>query len=924
MTPDGQRTAAEPVQPEIIADRYKVERELGHGGMATVYLCTDTKSGTQVAVKVLKPELGGAVSVERFLREITFSSQLDHPQIPKVLGSGVVGQLPFYVMTYIEGESLRSRLDRLKQLPIDEAIRITRQAIVPTAYAHSMGIIHRDIKPANILITKERVYVLDFGVARALAASADESLTSTGVAVGTPAYMSPEQALAQDNLDERSDVYSLACVTYEMIAGIPPFVGATAQAVLSRRFIAPPPPLHESREEVPEPVETAIAKALRRAPADRWHTIEEFGEALAAPPPPPGTGQFSSANIQAIELASSRRKKIAIAIAAVAIVAAGITGIVAMSLVDRDPVSKARRALDNWNVSGAEAQLRKTIQSEGDKAPTQLWLAQAMILRGAPVDAWRSYALHAAQRKNELTGLDTLRALALADYADKSNGKCDRLRALQSINDPQHPADYTAAVTLGDCLKSDGNVVEDGSMRTGYRFASSYQEVVSIYEKQLQMNSNDAGAYRLLVPRLASLLWTGKNQLRSGVMKGEVDTKFVSYPTLNSDTIAFEPVKLGGTGVIEADPERLQRFITRNTEKLRALTTSWVRVAPRDPDAQEALGNVLEIVGVLEGSGASAVSSIQAARLAASPDGESAGNAFYRRLRLANTHTRLLLKLGQYRAARLLADSATSWNSPAELDDSVEFVVDNLNLGLLAMTGQLRRAVKIQEKYAGDFPIRLPSGEVRNLPGEIGADASRLATYAAFGCPADSIIAIEARIRRNLESAVASSDVDVFQAAVLRPILRYSVDVIGTHPLATLGPSSDPFINAVRAVDEGKLSEARKLSDQLGQIHSGAAAGEITMDVVLQEAWLRTAIGDTNGAARSLDRALRGLPRAPSNLLNRVEFASSLVRAMLLRASLAPTGEDAASADVWRSAARELWSNGDPEVKAVLAANSGN
>ncbi|MGK2961854.1 MAG: serine/threonine-protein kinase, partial [Gemmatimonadaceae bacterium] len=236
--------------PTIIAERYTVERELGRGGMATVYLCTDSMTRDRVAVKVLREELGSAVIVERFLREIAFASELDHPRIPKVLDSGVIGTLPFYVMTYVEGESLRERLDRVKQLPVEEAVRITNAVIEPMTYAHRLGIVHRDIKPGNILVGEESVYVLDFGIARAIIASAEDRLTSTGVAIGTPAYMSPEQALADGDLDARSDIYSLACVTYEMIAGIPPFVGATPQAVMARRFASPPPPLRETREGV--------------------------------------------------------------------------------------------------------------------------------------------------------------------------------------------------------------------------------------------------------------------------------------------------------------------------------------------------------------------------------------------------------------------------------------------------------------------------------------------------------------------------------------------------------------------------------------------------------------------------------------------------------------------------------------------------
>ena len=240
MTARDVGVSTESTRHEVFAGRYRVERELGRGGMATVFLCVDTQTDDQVALKLLRPELGSAVVVERFLREIAFASELEHPQIPKVLDSGVIDNVPFYVMTYVEGESLRAKLDREKQLPIDEVIRITGEVIKPVGFAHSRGIVHRDIKPANILLSGSSVFVLDLGVARAIVeSSTEDSLTSTGVAVGTPAYMSPEQALADHNLDARSDIYSLGCVVYELVAGIPPFVGATPQSVLAWRFASP-------------------------------------------------------------------------------------------------------------------------------------------------------------------------------------------------------------------------------------------------------------------------------------------------------------------------------------------------------------------------------------------------------------------------------------------------------------------------------------------------------------------------------------------------------------------------------------------------------------------------------------------------------------------------------------------------------------
>ena len=308
-----------------IGEHYTVERELGQGGMATVYLCTDNRTGNRVAVKVLRQDIGSAVVIERFLREIAFSSDLDHPRIPKVLDSGKIGELPFYVMTYIEGESLRGRLQSEKQLPIPAAIRIACQIMDATSYAHKKGIVHRDIKPENVLIGRDGgVYVLDFGIARAIVESGLDRLTSTGIGVGTPAYMSPEQALGDRTLDARSDIYSIGCVLYEMIAGIPPFVGPTAQVIISRRFAAAAPPLHETREGVADWVEAAVARSLARAPADRWETVDEFSDALTAGAA--GIGTTTLANRREQQKKTRRYSTIAAAgLVAIALVAGSWT-----------------------------------------------------------------------------------------------------------------------------------------------------------------------------------------------------------------------------------------------------------------------------------------------------------------------------------------------------------------------------------------------------------------------------------------------------------------------------------------------------------------------------------------------------------------------------------------------------------------------
>jgi serine/threonine protein kinase/tetratricopeptide (TPR) repeat protein len=266
--------------PKFFAGHYRYERELGRGGMATVYLCTDIKKGNLVAVKVLRPELGNAVTVERFMREIALVSELRHPRIPEVLDSGVEGELPFYVMTYVVGEPLRNRIQRDGQLPVAESIEIAGQVIDTMSYAHERGILHRDIKPENILLADDGVHVLDFGIARVIIESAGDRLTATGVAVGTPAYMSPEQAVGTRDLDSRSDIYALACVVYELLAGVPPFEGPTPQVLIARRFATTPKPIRQVRPEVSASIERALVKALSREPEDRFATAAEFGEAL--------------------------------------------------------------------------------------------------------------------------------------------------------------------------------------------------------------------------------------------------------------------------------------------------------------------------------------------------------------------------------------------------------------------------------------------------------------------------------------------------------------------------------------------------------------------------------------------------------------------------------------------------------------------
>jgi serine/threonine protein kinase/Tfp pilus assembly protein PilF len=263
-----------------LESRYTIERELGHGGMATVFLARDLRLGRPVAIKVVRPDLAASLGAERFLAEISVTANLQHPNLVPLFESGEADGLLFYVMPFVQGESLRHRLTREGQLPIDDALRLTHEIAGALAHAHKLGIVHRDVKPENVLLGGEHALVTDFGIARAVTAAGGNRITEVGVTLGTPAYMSPEQAMAELELDGRSDQYSLGVVLYEMLAGELPYRGPNARTILVRQLTDPAPSVRVPRDAVPAAVDAAIRRALAAAPADRFPTIAAFADAL--------------------------------------------------------------------------------------------------------------------------------------------------------------------------------------------------------------------------------------------------------------------------------------------------------------------------------------------------------------------------------------------------------------------------------------------------------------------------------------------------------------------------------------------------------------------------------------------------------------------------------------------------------------------
>jgi len=353
-----------------LADRYRFERELGQGGMATVYLAEDLRHQRRVAIKVLRPELAAVLGAERFVQEITTTAQLQHPHILPLFDSGTAGQRDggteflYYVMPYIDGETLRTKLDREKQLGVDEAVKITTSVADALDYAHRHGVIHRDIKPENILLHDGRPMVADFGIALAVSAAAGGRMTETGLSLGTPHYMSPEQATAEKDITAKSDVYSLASVLYEMLAGQPPHLGGSAQQIIMKIVTDTARPVTELRRSVPPNVAAAIGKALEKLPADRFESAKAFADALVNP-------GYTSATTTLVSMARPGRRRWAVT-AALAVVALGVGALLgggspARTAIGPTDVIRATLILGDSAAMRPIGNLRLAIAPRGDR-----------------------------------------------------------------------------------------------------------------------------------------------------------------------------------------------------------------------------------------------------------------------------------------------------------------------------------------------------------------------------------------------------------------------------------------------------------------------------------------------------------------------------------------------------------------------------
>jgi serine/threonine-protein kinase len=347
-----------------VADRYVIEQELGAGGMATVYLAHDAKHNRKVALKVLRPELAAVIGAERFLKEIEVTANLQHPHILPLHDSGEADSFLYYVMPYVEGETLREKIEREKQLGVTEAVEISRNVAAALDYAHRQGVIHRDIKPENVLLHDGQPLIADFGIALAVSHAGGTRLTETGLSVGTPHYMSPEQAMGDRELDARSDVYSLGAMLYEMLTGDPPHTGSTAQAIVAQILTEDPRPLALRRKTVPPHVAAAVDQALQKLPADRFGGAAEFSTALTNTAFTGTTVATKSVQAAAVGGGTWRRAAIALGAAVLALAAVAVLGW--LRPVPR-PVVRVGMAFPENEAPAGAATLRFAMSSDGSR-----------------------------------------------------------------------------------------------------------------------------------------------------------------------------------------------------------------------------------------------------------------------------------------------------------------------------------------------------------------------------------------------------------------------------------------------------------------------------------------------------------------------------------------------------------------------------
>jgi hypothetical protein len=889
-------------------DHYEIIRETGRGGSATVYLARDLKHDRFVAIKVLNPDLG-ATSGDRFLREIQVSAGMQHPHILPTYDSGVADGRLYFVMPFVDGGSLRQRLESASALPIDESLRIARDIGIALQHAHNLGVIHRDVKPENIMFYHGTACLADFGVARAIE-EMDPGLTQHGAVVGTPAYMSPEQYLAV-GFDGRSDVYSLACVLYEMIAGARLYAGSSVAEVLAERN-KQPPSIRQLRPRIPESVDELLTRGLAQKPEERYRDAQSFVAAIegvlhGVQTPP----ERISAPRRALN--TVRQHKFAYSVATVAVVlSAGFAYPPLRHEVTRlparlrsDVAAPARRvyddgklALEKWDIPAAQKSFALAVAADPNAPVAKLWQAEAFALgRQVGREDFRLAAMHLSKVRTQLRGRDSLLAAGLSWLGmAKPVAACEAYA--QAI--ARDSLDVLAWYGMGDCQQYDSTVVADPKSPSGWSFNSSYHSAARAYMRAVTIQPLAHAAFPYNT--LTTLLPSDVAYVRFGFTTTPPRQTFAAYPSLAGDSVAFIPYPMAQ--FVSAAPRTLSPTqpdaLRRNRDILLTFARQWSAASPRSADAWEGLALAREGRGEITDDENGAGGPIRRARsLATTP---------LQGVRLGAFSVRMHVKRGEFAQARALADSlVNAWTGRTPLPADVATHL----FGLAALTGRV----------GADASLKTTAWSERMANFGI-QPALTLAANVYFARAASGVCDDSLRIARAaFERALTS-----YGAASRRPQLRQiAIGRAGALAYPCLRGASHAELPAVSQLDRAQRAfesrdrrGARMKLDSITAMRSMMRPGDVALDHTVQEAWLRAAAGDSAGAANHLDLVLEALPTLSAALLRDDAQAAAVSRAMVLRADLAGS-RDPATSRRWASAALDLLSGADASFGPTLA-----
>jgi tRNA A-37 threonylcarbamoyl transferase component Bud32/tetratricopeptide (TPR) repeat protein len=1023
----------------LFAERYEIERELGHGATAVVYLAHDNKHDRQIALKVLSKDLAHALGPQRFLREIHLTARLHHPHILPIFDSGEWNGLLYYVLPFVRGESLRDKIDREKQLTMEDCVRITCEVAGALSHAHAQGVVHRDVKPENIMLSDDHALLADFGIARTLDVHTGERLTSSGLIVGTSAYMSPEQAAGEETIDARSDIYSLACVLYEMIAGVQAFTGPTTQSIIAQRFKHTPRPVSNYRPAVPEHVERALEKALAIAPADRYSNIKHFAEDLSDAPleirdrrrspvrraihgkqkafgfaaiavlvltaafviaNPPGNWKspfakgpavdplkymiapapIAGSAVTAADLASADslaqafarftdlrvvapeviqdifanqstiKSKDLFALArenhAGRVIRISSTGEArlydAVSEQQLNSVTGARgsgadrytssaiRLLSGrdwpaavsgaegytnlavaWNAygeghtmlargdfAGAKKEFAAALAADPNFAPAQLWVAQVNVW-GHPDSAadWKELATKAAHHSPTLTGRDSalasaLSAMASGEYPTACHAYSGLLKRDQ--------LDFAAWFGVGECNELDSMAVQDSRSPSGFSYRSGSETAAQGFMKAARLipAAHDVIGFE----RMEKLLPIGSNKVRGGYADSHSGTFVLAYPSLSADTLAFFPFPISRFASLPAASTSTRAAaINRNRQLLLTFAAEWAQRFPKNPDALEAVARMLETKGDIAdlGNGSpSAMSAIGKAR-------ETAGSS-EQSLRLAATEVRLRLKLSDFVGAEHLADSLLR-HAPAKSDAMIM-------TRLAALTG---RAGEMAH-WAALAHIPSGAGSRLTIPPQLVEPGALFFARSALGICGAKTNAIETQLEQLLQSYTRTEDRAPVRSVIEGRSLGFQAPCTNGESALRTGESFDRLHRLQQYFAKHDYHAVKALLDTVRLVRKDMLPGEVSLDYTYQEAWLRAAMGDVNGAASALDLSLNALPSLSIPALDEAAATAALGRGFALRVELAVKMRDQETARRWAGALTALWSHADPELQTEV------